>query len=110
MKTNLTFTEITSNGQHALMIEGPEAECFDFIKWCVNSFNPSMDLWIMKVERSLLSTIGADGKVYLPEEPKDLPVFYQISYIRDADMLLFKLKWVDEDTECKPVISTQKEL
>ena len=110
MKTNLTFTEITSNTKHALMIEGPELECFQFIKWCVDSFNPSMDLWIMKVERSLLTTISAEGKIIIPEEPRNLPVFYQISYITDTDMLLFKLKWIDNETELKPVDSIQKEL
>ncbi len=109
-KTKLTFTEITSNSKIALMIEGPENECFDFIKWCVHSFNPSMDLWIMKVERSLLTTIGSDGKIYLPEEPEVLPAFYQISFITDADMTLFRLKWIDENTELKLVKSSQEKL
>lgn len=110
MKTKLSFTEIISNDRTALMIEGPEAECFDFIEWCVHSFNPTLDLWIMKVERSLLTTIGADGKIHLPEEPEILPAFFQISFITDADMTLFKLKWIDEDSEHVMLKSTQKGL
>ncbi len=107
MKTNLTFTEITSNDKHALMIEGPDLECIQFIKWCVDSFNPTMDLWIMKVERSLLTTITTEGKIIIPDEPKNLPAFYQISYIRGPDMTLFKLKWIDAETELKVVSSAQ---
>lgn len=110
MKTKLIFTEIICNDKTALMIEGPETECFDFIKWCVHSFNPTLDLWIMKVERSLLTTISSDGKILLPEEPKNLPIFYQISFMTDADMTLFKLKWIDEDSNHTMIKSTQEEL
>lgn len=109
---NLIFTEITTDGKTALLIEGPEQEAYDFFRWCVNSFNvKTMDLWIMKVQRCLLTSVSAEtGKVHLPEEPEELEPFYQISYLSAENLVLFRLRWVDENYDIKKMTATTEKM
>lgn len=108
----LIFAEITTDENIALLIHGPEWEVFDLFKWCVESFNTSkLDLCFMKVQRSLLTRIAANtGKVHLPEEPELLEPFYQISFLSEENLMLFKLKWIDEDTDIDKIDAVTKEI
>lgn len=108
----LKFTEVTTDGNIVLLIEGPEEEAFKFFQWCVESFNiGNIDLWIMKVQRSLLTSIEAEtGKVVLPDEPEMLEPFYQISYLTEDNLILFRLRWLDEHNDIKQINATTKEV
>lgn len=108
---NLKFTEIIQDGKVALIIEGPEGEVYDFFRWCVHSFNNvKTDIFIFKVERSLLTSVDTTGQIYLPNEPEQLDPFYQISYLSEKDLLLFKLKWIDGESDFRTAISKTKVL